>query len=57
MSDREQINAFYKDLDRLIDRYRHEFEMPYATAVGCLTMKATQLTVEVLEADDEPESP
>ncbi len=39
MSEKEQIQAFADDLDRLVQRYIDEFELTAASAVGCLAFK------------------
>jgi len=49
MSEQEQTNAFAEDLDRLIERYRKEFEITYASVVGTLFLKATLLANEAAE--------
>lgn len=57
MDDREQIVAFSNDVDRLVDRYRDEFDMTYAAAVGVLFMKAQLLCEEAVdEGDDDAEA-
>ncbi len=45
MSDKEQINAFSKDLWALIDRYRAEFNLSVGGAVGTLQIAAVQLSL------------
>jgi len=42
MSHGKQIDALYNDLDRVIERYRLEFDLPLASVVG---------TLEVLKQD------
>lgn len=53
MSEKEQIFSFADDLDRLVERYRQEYDMTYAAAVGVLQMKSHLLCVEASERDDE----
>ena len=53
MTTDEQIQAFEADVDALVDRYRSEFDLPYAVAIGVLTMKAQQLCAEATEDDHE----
>jgi hypothetical protein len=53
MSDQEQIFAFSDDIDRLVERYRSEFEMTYAAAVGVLFMKAQLLCSEAEDREEE----
>lgn len=55
-----QVAAFGDDLDKLVDRYRHEWDLPYAAVVGALFAKATLLVNESAqrrdELGDDPES-
>jgi len=53
MSEREQIHQLAEDLDRLIQRYRDEYDLTYASAVGVLNMKAFLLMREAQERDEE----
>ena len=53
MTDEDQIAAFGDELERLVDRFREEFDLPYVSVVGVLTMMATQLTLESLEEGGE----
>lgn len=46
MKQGEQTTAFESDLNSLIERYRSEFDLHYASAVGVLFMAATNLTNE-----------
>ena len=55
MSEGEQIQAFANDLDRLVDRYRDEFELTFAAVVGTLHMKAHLLCVEKEKKGNEEE--
>ena len=50
MTEQEQQAALSVELDGLINRYINEFEMTYASFVGVLTMKATEMTI--WSADD-----
>ena len=55
MSGKEQIDAFASDLDKLIERYRLEFELTYAAVIGVLFLKAHLLCDESTDVeDDEP---
>ncbi len=45
-----QTKAFADQLDRLIDRFRDEWDLEYATVVGVLTMKAHLLMNEAEES-------
>lgn len=49
MTDTEQLNHFGDDLDRLIERYRNEYDISFAAVIGALTVKATMLTLEARE--------
>lgn len=51
MSEKEQIEAFADDLDRLVDRYRREFDLSYASVIGTLNMKAHLLCAEAGRGD------
>lgn len=53
MDDKQQIFAFADDLDRLVDRYRSEFDLTYAAVVGILFMKAQLLCGEAGDRDDD----
>ena len=46
-----QITALENDLDKLIERYRQEFDMPVACVVGTLTGKAHEIMENNLEED------
>lgn len=55
MTDREQIQAFADDLDKLVDRYRAEFEISMAGVVGTLEFKKWLLMQEAQQKKaDEP---
>jgi len=43
MNEREQIDAFAADLQRLIDRYRAEFNLTIASAIGTLEVVKLEL--------------
>ena len=52
----DQIEAFGIELEKLIDRFHAEFEVPPAAMVGVLTMVATRLSCEQfyeIDMDDE----
>jgi hypothetical protein len=55
MNDKEQVVAFADDVDKLIDRYRDEFDMTYAAVVGVLFMKAQLLCREAGNSDEKTE--
>lgn len=52
MEEKEQTNAFADDLDRLVDRYRNEFDMTYASVVGALQMKIHLLCQEAANLNE-----
>jgi len=52
MSPTDQIIALESDLNKLIDRYRMEFEMPYAAVIGVLQLKVVLLCNEAAKGDD-----
>lgn len=49
MTNLEQTTAFSNDVDKLVERYRQEFDMTYATVIGVLTMKSHCMTQECIE--------
>ena len=38
MDQLNQIDAFYSELDKLIDRFRNEFDLSVAAVIGCLEL-------------------
>ena len=55
MTPSEQTRAFCNDLDKLIARYASEFDLTYATLIGCLTLKTKMLCDEAAEEPPEPQ--
>ena len=53
MSEKEQIDNFANDVDRLVERYRSEYEISYASVVGVLQMKIHLVCQEAGERGDE----
>ena len=53
MTEKEQINALSSDLGVVIDRYRSEFDITYAGAIGALSILSHILLKEATEEDDE----
>jgi hypothetical protein len=53
MSDKEQIDHFANDLDALVKRYSEEYDIPYASVVGVLQMKAWLLCADADVRSDE----
>jgi hypothetical protein len=52
MTDREQIEAFVGELQAVIHRFRSEFNLPVATAIGCIEMVKLGLFGDEMEDDD-----
>lgn len=55
MTEGEQIEHLGTDLDRMIDRYRLEYDMTYAAMIGVLHMKIYLLSVEAAARFNEDE--
>jgi len=53
MNNKDQIFAFESDLNALIDRYRSEFELSLAAAVGVLEVVKLTLWKEQLDSEEE----
>lgn len=53
MTVEQQTNAFQKDLEALIDRFREEFDLPYFAVVGVLTMAAISMANEADDVNDD----
>lgn len=53
MDEKEQIECFSGDLDKLLERYSDEFDMSLASQVGTLLIKIQELITISLDADDE----
>lgn len=51
----KQIASLGHDLDRLIDRYVDEYDLPVATIMGVLQFKVTLLAIDSIEAGKEEE--
>jgi len=49
LTESDQISQFSNELDALIHRARFEYELCYATMVGCLVSKAHLLQHEAIE--------
>lgn len=52
MDHKEQITAFQADVERLVDRYRAEFNLTYAAAIGVLEVVKLDLWEESRKEDD-----
>lgn len=53
MDHKEQIQHFADELDRLVERFRSEYDLTYAATVGALMMKAHLLMAEAADREDE----
>lgn len=51
MTHSDQINAFKADIEKVVDRYRAEFDLPYASAIGVLASVQHELAAEALAID------
>lgn len=49
MTNEEQIDAFARELESLISRYRSEFDLTYAATVGVLTLTLHDMMSEATE--------
>lgn len=55
MTEREQIIHFSNDLDKLVDRYRSEYELTYASTIGALQMKIHTLIQDAINSGEDPQ--
>lgn len=58
MTQDEQQEHFLTDIGKVIDRYKDEYEISYASVVGCLRLVAAHFEQECLEVvalEDEEE--
>lgn len=53
MDEKDQIKQFADELDNLVDRFRDEYDLTFASAVGVLQMKIHLLCEEAGGLDDE----
>ncbi len=53
MTDKEQTDAFANELDKLIDRFRDEFDLSYAVVCGTMLLKIHTLFAEASGRKDE----
>lgn len=51
MSDREQAQHFAAEIDKLVDRFRQEYDIGYMSLIGVLHAKAHLLVDEAYEDD------
>ena len=50
------IEAFSKELESLVDRFRVEWDFTYAEAIGCLELAKADLITEINDEDIEEEN-
>lgn len=53
MKETEQIEHFDRELGRLIERFRLEYSLSYAAAVGVLYLRLNHLAQESIEEGEE----
>lgn len=53
MTRQDQQSAFSSELDRLVERFRQEFDLTYADIAGVLTLKLHCMCQEAYEYEDE----
>jgi hypothetical protein len=53
MTEREQANQFEKEVNRVLEHFRQEYELPYAAAIGVLEIIKHQLIEELLVEEDD----
>lgn len=53
MNQQEQTSAFCNDLDKLVDRYAKEFDLTYASVIGCLQLKIFEICQQAYDEDDD----
>jgi len=46
MDDLQQCNAFGEEIEKVINRFRGEFDLSYASVIGILFAKAQMMTNE-----------
>jgi hypothetical protein len=52
MTEGEQTTQFANELDKLVQRFRAEYDLTYAAVVGVLQMKSHLLCQEAEERED-----
>lgn len=55
MDEKQQIECFSDDLDKLLERYSDEFDMSLASQVGTLFIKIQELISMSLDVDEDDE--
>ncbi len=51
MTEKEQQKAFEVDLQSLVNRYANEFDLSYASILGCLEIEKATLLNELLNPE------
>lgn len=49
----KQVQQFADELDRLVERFRAEYDLSYAAVVGTLQMKSHLICSEAEDSEDE----
>ena len=52
MTEQETINAFSNEIEKVINRFAHEFDIPYASAIGVLHIAAQRLCREAINTEE-----
>ncbi len=52
MSENEQIDRFAGEIASVVDRYRKEFDLSYASAIGVLQLQQAELCNEALKDNE-----
>jgi hypothetical protein len=55
VSESEQIKAFVGELQAVVERFRNEFDLPMASAIGCLEVVKLAIFEEIMQSDEEDE--
>lgn len=55
MTHQEQIHAFTAELMGVLDRFRSEFDLPTASAIGCLEMVKLSVFHQAMKDQDDDE--
>lgn len=53
LSDKDQVTQFANELDKLVERFRAEYNISYAGVVGTLEIKAWLLCQEASERKED----
>lgn len=56
MDENLQITAFENEIEKVIQRFRHEYQLPYASLIGSLHLKAHELCKEAFEVGEEEDT-